>query len=152
MQVGDGDEEDAVGDVVPDKNTDKYTGSCLCGAVTFETTELSDIWYCHCKQCQKLTGLYVSAAGTLRGDLNISGEVNWLPISEKSNSGHCPKCGCNMFWDMHSEDEISILTGCLDDTSGLEVKGHIFAEEKSAHYEITDGLLQYVGYPEKGTR
>ena len=31
-------------------------------------------------------------------------------------------------------------------------KGHIYIEEKPAHYEITDGLPQYEGYPEGGTR
>ncbi len=57
-----------------------------------------------------------------------------------------------MFWDMHGRDTISVLTGCLDDTSGLTVKGHIYVEEKPAHYEITDGLPQYIGYPSGGTR
>jgi len=57
-----------------------------------------------------------------------------------------------MFWSMHDKPTLSVLTGCLDDTSGLEVKGHIYIEEKPAHYEITDGLPQYEGYPEGGTR
>ncbi len=47
---------------------------------------------------------------------------------------------------------MSVLTGCVDDTSKLEVKGHIYVEEKPAHYEITDGLPQYEGYPDRGTR
>lgn len=132
--------------------TKTYTGSCLCGSVTFEATGLSDIWYCHCKQCQKLTGLYISAAGVPKESLKISGAINWLPISEKSQSGHCSDCGCYMFWDMHGRPVMSVLTGCIDDTSGLDVKGHIYVEEKPAHYEITDGLPQFKGYPEEGTR
>jgi len=43
-----------------------YTGRCLCGEVSFTAKDLSDIWYCHCKQCQHLTGLYIAAAGALR--------------------------------------------------------------------------------------
>jgi len=113
---------------------------------------LSDIWYCHCKQCQHLTGLYISAAGVKRENLTISGEVNWLPISEASKSGHCEGCGSYLFWDAHQEDTMSVLTGSLDDTSGLDVKGHIFVAEKGEYYEINDGLPQYVGYPEAGTR
>ena len=129
-----------------------YTGSCLCGSVSFETSELSDIWYCHCKQCQKLTGLYISAAGSPRDKLKINGAVNWLTISEKSESGHCEKCGCYMFWSMYDSPSISILTGCLDHTDGIEVKGHIFTADKGDYYEITDGLPQYEGYPAEGTR
>jgi len=129
-----------------------YKGHCLCGAVTFAAKNLSDIWYCHCKQCQHLTGLYIAAAGVKRADIDISGPVNWLPISEKSQSGHCRKCGSYMFWDMYDQDNISVLTGNIEDTAGLEVKGHIFVEEKGDYYEITDGLPQFEGYPEAGTR
>jgi len=129
-----------------------YTGSCLCGSVSFEAAGLSDIWYCHCKQCQKLTGLYISAAAAPREDVIISGDVNWLPISKNSQSGQCHKCGSYMFWNLIDGPNLSVLTGCLDDTSGLAVKGHIYVEEKPAHYEITDGLPQWEGYPPGGTR
>ncbi len=129
-----------------------YTGSCLCGAVSFEAMGLSDIWYCHCKQCQKLTGRYIAAAGVLRENLQISGPVNWLPISEKSNSGHCKSCGSYMFWDEAARDTVSVLVGCLDDTDGLDVMGHIFVEEKADYFEIADGLPQFEGFPPGGTR
>lgn len=129
-----------------------YTGACLCGEVTFAAKGLSDIWYCHCKQCQKLTGLYIAAAGVKRVNLDIEGPVNWLPISDKSNSGHCEKCGSYMFWDEAARDTISVLAGSLDSTDGLEIMGHIFVEEKAGYFEITDGLPQYKGFPPGGTR
>ena len=129
-----------------------YTGECLCGDVTFEAQALSDIWYCHCNQCRHLTGLYIAAAGVKRDNLRIKGKVIWLSISERSKSGHCPSCGSYMFWDSHGFDTISILAGSIDDTTGLEVKGHIYTSEKGAFYEITDGLPQYEVYPPTGTR
>jgi len=133
--------------------TDKaYTGKCLCGAVSYRAIGLSDIWYCHCKQCQKLTGHFISAAGVRRDKLHITGEVNWLPISDDTRSGHCKSCGCYMFWDAAGRDNISVLTGCLDETDGLELKGHIFVEQKADYFEITDGLPQYSAYPPGGTR
>ena len=57
-----------------------------------------------------------------------------------------------MFWDAHDFETVSILTGCIDDTDGLAVKGHIFVADKGAYYEITDGLPQYAGNPPSGTR
>lgn len=129
-----------------------HTGSCLCGAVSYRAVGLSDIWYCHCNQCQKLTGLYIAAAGVKRENLEITGEVSWLPISEKSNSGRCKACGSYVFWDAHSFDTVSILAGSIDDTQGLAVKGHIFVAEKADYYEITDGLPRYETYPPQGTR
>lgn len=129
-----------------------YHGKCLCGGVTFTAKGLTDIWYCHCKQCQHLTGLYIAAAGVERQNLDIEGEVNWLPISEKSKSGHCMKCGSYMFWDSKGFDTFSVLAGNLLDTKGIEVKGHIYVSEKADYYEITDGLPQYDIYPPEGTR
>ena len=125
-----------------------YTGQCLCGDVTYTAIGLSDIWYCHCTQCQKLTGLYIAAAGVARENLEIKGPIQWLPISEKSNSGQCQKCGCYMFWDMPSRPTVSVLAGCIDDKAGLEIKGHIFVDEKPDFYEINDGLPQFATYPE----
>ncbi len=38
------------------------TGSCLCGAVAFEIRgELRPVIACHCIQCRKQTGNYMSA-------------------------------------------------------------------------------------------
>ena len=129
-----------------------YTGQCLCGAVRFHARGLSDIWYCHCKQCQHLTGLYIAAAGVKREDITIEGEVNWLAVSEKSRSGHCPSCGSYMFWDAHHNDTVSVLAGNIDDTTGIEAKGHIFVADKGDYYEITDGLPQYDAYPQESLR
>lgn len=129
-----------------------YQGQCLCGAVTYRAVDVSDIWYCHCKQCQKLTGLYIAAAGVRRENLSVTGPVNWLLISDRSKSGHCAACGCYMFWDSEGFETISLLAGSLMDTDGLEVKGHIYVSEKGDYYEITDGLPQYDVYPPQGTR
>ena len=129
-----------------------HTGQCLCGGVKYSAVNLSDIWYCHCKQCQHLTGLYIAAAGAQREDIAITGNVNWLPISERSKSGHCADCGSYLFWNAVGFDTISILAGSLNDSAGLAVKGHIFVSEKGDYYDITDGLPQYDTYPPNGTR
>jgi len=129
-----------------------YSGKCHCGAVTYRAVGLSDIWYCHCKQCQHLTGLYIAAAGVKRENLKIKGDVNWLPISERSNSGHCKQCGSYMFWDAHEFQTVSILAGSIDDTAGLEVKGHIYVAEKGDYYDITDGLPQFDANPQSRWR
>lgn len=140
--------EVVVADVVPKT----HTGQCYCGAVKFSAQDLSDIWHCHCKQCQHLTGLYIAAAGTKREKLSIEGDVNWLRISDASKSGHCPSCGSYLFWSMEGRDTMSVLAGNLNDTKGIEVKGHIYVSEKGDYYEITDGLPQYDTYPPEGTR
>jgi len=136
------------GGVVVEEALKTYTGSCQCGAVSYTATDLSDIWYCHCTQCQKLTGHHIAAAGTLKENLDITGDVNWSDISEKSQSGHCAKCNAYLFWRDHNKPTVSVLVGSLDDAAGLEAKGHIYVAEKASYYEITDGLPQHDHYPE----
>ena len=60
------------------------TGSCLCGAVSFETRgALRGVVYCHCSQCRKQTGHYYAATNVADDDLAIegSGELNWYAAS-----------------------------------------------------------------------
>ena len=125
-----------------------FTGGCLCGAVTYTALDLSDIWYCHCTQCQKLTGHHIAAAGTAKHSLTISGDVDWSAISDKSESGHCAKCHSYLFWRAHDRPTVSVLAGTLDDSTGLEVKGHVYVADKQDYFEITDGLPQYDGTPD----
>jgi len=134
-----------------------YTGKCHCGAVQYSAEGLSDIWYCHCRQCRELTGHYMAAAGVARDKLHINGDVIWTSIIGSeieggSKTGHCPSCHSYMFWDQCRQPTISIIAGTIEDTSEIQVKGHIFVGSKGDYYEITDGLPQYESYPENGTR
>ncbi len=129
-----------------------YTGQCQCGNVTFKAAGLSDIWYCHCTQCQHLTGHHIAAAGVAKKNFSYTGRVLWSAISKLSQAGHCAHCNSYLFWDKHESQNMSILAGNIDDTSGLVAKGHIFVSEKKDYFEITDGLPQYDTYPPEGTR
>jgi len=37
--------------------SDKISGGCLCGAVTYEVqNNFKHFYFCHCEQCRKITG------------------------------------------------------------------------------------------------
>lgn len=121
------------------------TGSCLCGSVSFEINgPLRPVVACHCGQCRKSTGHHVAATSAKRGDVVIKGDVKWYVSSEKARRGFCPSCGSNLFWDGPGEN-LSILAGCLDGPTGLNLIGHIFCADKGDYYEIADGLPQATG-------
>lgn len=123
---------------------------CLCGAVTYRATGLADIWYCHCRQCRRLTGNFLPACRTTREQLTVSGEVVWALHSGQSEHGRCAACGSLLFWATKGSGHISVLPGSLENTDGISVGGHIFVAEKGDYYEITDGLPQFARYPERG--
>lgn len=127
-----------------------HSGGCHCGAVSYRARGLSDIWFCHCRQCRALTGHYIAACRTERTSYEITGELRWTAVSEQSSHGFCARCCSPLFWSTERSDNMSVLAGSLDHTRGIEVRGHIFVAEKGDYYQITDGLPQFDGYPEGG--
>ncbi|MCR9085389.1 MAG: GFA family protein [Rhodobacteraceae bacterium] len=121
---------------------DPVTGSCLCGAVTYEVTgPLRPVVACHCRQCRKTSGHHVAATSAAREHVRIKGDVQWFASSESAKRAFCPICGSNLFWDGPGS-HLSIFAGTLDGPTGLQMVGHIFCADKGDYYEIADGLPQ----------
>lgn len=113
--------------------TDRRTGQCLCGAVTFSATiPKPEIQACHCEQCQRWTGggpLY-----SIRiSDLELDGEAAFTQYraSEWGERVFCGTCGATLFWRMQGETPRFIAPGLLDDQSGLGVTEEIFCDRRA---------------------
>lgn len=116
------------------------TGSCLCGAVTFEVEgPLRPVVACHCGQCRKVTGNFVAATGAARDAVTIAGEVTWFRSSPEARRGFCAICGSQLFWDGLGT-HLSIMAGALDGATGLSLAGHIFCADAADWEVIDDGL------------
>lgn len=121
-------------------------GSCLCGAVRYETTgPLRPVIACHCTQCRKTSGHHVAATSAPRDSVTITGKVQWYQSSPGAKRGFCPVCGSNLFFD-GAGDNLAIFAGTLDAPTGLAVRGHIFCDDKGDYYELTDDLPKAGGY------
>ncbi|PLS20046.1 GFA family protein [Neptunicoccus cionae] len=121
------------------------TGSCLCGAVTFEVSgDLRPSVACHCTQCRKTSGHYWSATQVPSDRLTLtrSDGLQWYQSSPTARRGFCSVCGSSLFWEMDGEGATSIGTGTLDGDTGLHTEKHIFVADKGDYYEIADGLPQ----------
>ncbi len=117
-----------------------HRGSCLCGAVNFETYgPLRPVVACHCVQCRKTSGHYVAATSVARDALVIKGPVRWYASSGDARRGFCPDCGSSLFWDGPG-GRISIHAGTFDGETGLTLAGHIFTDAKGDYYGLEDGL------------
>lgn len=118
----------------------KISGSCLCGAVRYETAADPVLMgVCHCKHCQRQSGSAFSMLVAVpKGSLALSGE----PLAEFHDIGDstlpvvrkfCPKCGSPVLseatatpmWDF-------IKAGTLDDTSWFKPQFHMFCEHAQA--------------------
>ena len=121
------------------------TGSCLCGAVKFEITgPLRPVIACHCLQCRKQTGTYMSATATKDEYFTLSEQrgLKWYRSSPEARRGFCGECGSVLFWKGDGRDYIAIAAGSIDGDLGVPLEGHIFCESAGDYYEISGGEYQ----------
>jgi hypothetical protein len=122
-------------------------GGCLCGGVRYEIRgPLRDVIACHCSQCRRTSGHFVAAAQARSADLVLreSATLRWYRSSGEAERGFCSRCGGNLFWRPMAPgfDVTSIMAGTLDAPTGLRLVHHIYVDDKSDYYAITDGALQ----------
>lgn len=121
-------------------------GSCLCGGVTYALTgHIRNSVACHCRQCRKTSGHYVSATQVGPEQLEITNDqtLTWYQSSPEAQRGFCNRCGSSLFW-RHTEDNgaVSIMSGTLDGATGITTEKHIFVADKGDYYEIADNVPQ----------
>jgi hypothetical protein len=115
------------------------TGSCLCGAVTYEVTgALRPVVACHCTQCRKLTGSFMHATAAKDTDFAIVSDrgLKWYRSSASARRGFCGECGSVLFWKGEGRDYTAITAGSIDGATGLALEGHIFCDNAGDYYEI----------------
>ena len=122
------------------------TGSCLCGGVRYTLTgPMRPSVACHCLQCRKTSGHYVSATQVGPDQLTITRDetLSWFQSSREAQRGFCSRCGSSLFW-RHQNDggRISVMSGTIDGATGLKTEKHIYVADKGDYYELTDGLPQ----------
>ena len=115
-------------------------GSCLCGAVRWET-EAAPIRTvaCHCRQCRRQTGHFLASMQVPTAALRVAGGPRWFHASEEVRRGFCPACGSVLFWDEEAGRTTYVALGSVDGPTGLRIERHIFVEEKGDYYDIPAG-------------
>jgi hypothetical protein len=122
-------------------------GSCLCGGVTFALTgPLRNSVACHCVQCRKTSGHYVSATQVDAGNLTLTADdtLQWYRSSPEAERGFCNACGSSLFWRHQADDgATSVMSGTLDAPTGIITEKHIYVADKGDYYTLADGLPQH---------
>ncbi len=125
------------------------SGSCLCGAVKYQVSgPLRNVVACHCQQCRKQTGNYMSATAAKDGDLQFIEDrgLKWYRSSNTAKRGFCSECGSVLFWKGEGRDYTAIAAGSLDGKTGLALEGHIFCDNAGDYYEIAGGAYRNAGH------
>jgi hypothetical protein len=96
---------------------------------------------CHCVQCRKQTGTYMSATAAKDEDLKVTDArgLKWYRSSETARRGFCGECGSVLFWKGDGRDYTAIAAGSLNGATGLTLDGHIFCASAGDYYVIAGG-------------
>lgn len=134
----------------------KFTGRCLCEAISYEITgELGSIYHCHCSKCRRWQGaaFRTRAAVPVKNFKWITGEhlLSKYPYSDRGFKTFCSICGSCLITEFKNSDFIGLPLGGIEQDPGNRPLGHIFVESKAPWYEITDHLPQYPEWPPGGS-
>lgn len=127
-----------------------HTGSCLCGAVTFEVAgDLPGPDACHCTKCRKHSGHFFVSTDVPRSAVTIRGEENvtWYQSSAKARRGFCRNCGSSLFWDPLFRDWTGIAMGAFDTPTETRLAIHVHVADKGDYYDICDHAPQFDQVP-----
>jgi hypothetical protein len=127
------------------------SGSCLCGAVTYEVdATLSDAGNCHCQMCRKQHGAAFGSYATVDPDhfrwVSGADEVSRYESSPNEYRIFCRVCGSTL-GDMSNDSVSSITLGTVDGDPGVRPLSHIFVGSKASWYQINDDLPRFEEWP-----
>jgi hypothetical protein len=132
------------------KNTKRYTGGCLCGALRYEAEgEPKLAGHCYCADCRKASGSgFVPFMGFPSDAVRFSGQS--LKFTSKAENGNdavrnsCPVCGSLVFGGEVGKAKIfTIYAGSLDDPSLFHPTVAVFIRDHPSWAVIPPDLTTY---------
>jgi hypothetical protein len=123
-------------------------GSCQCGGVRFELPdELSNMTFCHCATCKKISGGVGTANGRARTESIrlLAGEdlVHTYQPEEGSAKTFCSQCGSNLFGGGWPDSEFSsVRLSAIDTPFDTRPRSHIFVRSLAPWETLPDDGLE----------
>jgi hypothetical protein len=124
-------------------------GSCLCGAIRFELSELpTQAGYCHCTRCQRRTGTAASAQARIDGrTFRLTAGEDALAAWRHPDGGFekcfCRRCGSHLF-SRHPVDatQMSIRMAAFDEDPGVRPSWRTYVAYAAPWEPIPDDGLE----------
>ena len=132
----------------------KTTGSCQCGAVTYELTgEPMFAAHCCCNSCKKASGAdHITAAFYSDDQIELKGDVS--SYSAQADSGatstrhFCPTCGSRLFSTNSGRAGVKgFQVGTMDNPSGIQPRAVVYSKDKNAWDSFNEALPQFEKMP-----
>ena len=126
-------------------------GSCLCGAVQFESGPFDSMVHCHCSMCRKHHGAmfatFLSASPDRLHWLSGEQQVVTYRSSGQGLRPFCRVCGSVVPVVLPHMAAAFVPAGNLEDDPGRRPELHMFAASRVPWFPITDSLPQHAAFP-----
>jgi len=138
----------------PELSAGTTRGSCLCGAVAYETDAAPlRMYYCHCSRCRRArssahcaNAMYpVAGFRWLRGEELLRDYR--LPEAQRFGTAFCARCGSSLPRISVERGVALVPAGSLDGAPAIEATAHIFVESRAPWFDIADALPRYPELP-----
>ncbi|MBJ9953970.1 MULTISPECIES: GFA family protein [unclassified Acinetobacter] len=126
-----------------------YTASCLCGGIQLKIrSEISEIFVCHCQQCQKAQGsAFVAITPIQSKNLEIvQGKELFAEYYATANKKRvfCKHCASPLFSArLDLPDVVRLRVGIINEAVKAKIMSHAFTANKAAWFEILDDSPQF---------
>jgi len=126
-------------------------GSCCCGAVQFELTEMPGMMgTCHCSRCRKVgasTLVFVKS-----GSFQITDGLDKISTYKaetpyKYDRCFCSVCGTALGEVLSKGESFPVAANCIDSGFEMENQFHEFVSEKPPWLKIGDTAKQFDEHP-----
>ncbi|RVU86042.1 GFA family protein [Leucothrix sargassi] len=132
------------------KQPSPYTGSCLCGCITYAVTTIEkSMAHCHCTMCRKFHGAAFATFGeALKENFQwLSGEdhIRTYTASNGTKRLFCVDCGSSLVF-VPSNDSghvVEFSLGTLDSDIPNKPDAHIYTDYQACWHTIEDELPQH---------
>jgi adenylate cyclase len=118
-------------------------GSCFCGQIEFEISEVYDAGFCHCTHCHITTGsAFLTFAVIKKPDFSMKKGQPSQHVRNKGTQFFCGDCGTPTHFEPVNADYISVGIGCLEHPEEIKPRFHQFYSRRIPWVNIEDDLTK----------
>jgi len=118
----------------------RYTGSCLCGAVTVTgVVDKPIIRACHCEMCRRHTSSMFMSLETVPGSQTVEGPAKEYESSDWANRGFCEECGSTLWYAMKNGAWRNLAAGLFENAADSSLKLEFFTDMCPQGYALSGG-------------
>lgn len=132
----------------------RLTGACLCGEVSYSVaTDFDAFYFCHCEQCQKVTGSafaanIITSIDNIEWHTGQSQVINYDHPNRAFSKAFCSKCGSGLPHTNKSRTSLVIPAGSLDQQPAISPTANLFDPESPAWLAAGLSAQKFKRYPE----